>query len=378
MTVTQERFFALVRAGLWGTPADATLFPQGTDWEELYRCARAQALLGIVFDGVQTLPAECRPPRMLYLQWCNALYQIEENNKLLNRELANVYALCREHGIEPVLLKGQGVAQNYREPLHRHCGDIDLFPGEKHYQTVEELLKRTGAVSNGEENFKHAGFNWHGITIENHRVLNNLNAPCADRRFQNEIKHWLNANEMRQVQVDTCTVSVPPLSFDAVYILMHAALHALNEGIGLRQICDWTNLLSHQRKALDKHQVKRMLNECGLSKSARIFGVIAVNYLGLPVECLPIPYSKEDEATGEWLLEDIWHSGNFGQYNVDKKRRPKGYWSSKWYTITQMTLRCWNMKRLAPAEAFWYPIVTALHSIRMQWQFRVMRKNKVH
>ncbi len=377
MTVTQERFFALVRAGLWGTPADATLFPKETDWEELYRCARAQALLGIVFDGVQTLPTECRPPRMLYLQWCNALYQIEENNKLLNRELANVYALCREHGIEPVLLKGQGVAQNYREPLHRHCGDIDLYIGNENFEKVNALLRKE-ATSEHEENFKHTSMHWHGVPVENHRVLNNLNAPCADSRFQDEIKRWHNTNETRQTQIGACKVSVPPLAFDTVYILLHSILHALNEGIGLRQICDWTNLLYSQREELDKEQAKKLLSEYGLSKSARIFGVIAVNYLGLPVECLPIPYNKEDVTTGKWLLEDIWNSGNFGQYNAKKKRRPKGYWSSKWYTITQMTIRCWNMRRLAPAEAFWYPIVTALHSIRMQWQFRVMRKNKVH
>lgn len=37
-------------------------------------------------------------------------------------------------------------------------------------------------------------------------------------------------------------------------------------------------------------------------------------------------YSKDIE-TGEWLLNDIWQGGNFGQHNQNRKQRPKGYWS---------------------------------------------------
>lgn len=366
MTIIQQQFFALVQAGLWGTEADASLFDGQTDWTLLYQSARAQALLGIVLDGIQTLPTEKRPPRMLYLKWCNTLLNIEEKNRLLNRELANVYALCRTNGVEPVLLKGQGVAQNYRNPMHRQCGDIDLFTGYDFYKKVNDLLL-PDVTRIDEECFKHVGFEWHGVTIENHRVLNTLNAPAANKRFQAEITRWHRGGEVRKRQVGDCTVSVPPLTFDAVYILVHSVLHALNEGIGLRQVCDWTCLLHYHKETLDKEAVRKLLRDYGLEKAARIFGVVSVKYLGLQAECLPVAYKPEDKATGEWLMNDIWQEGNFGRFNTNKKRRPKGYWSGKWHTLTQLTKRCANMKRLAPAEARWYPVVVAIHSIEMQW-----------
>lgn len=365
MTLIQEQFFALVQSGLWGTPADTALFHAQTDWAGLYQSAKAQALLGITFDGMQTLPQELRPQRALYLKWCNTLLQIEEYNHILNRELANVYELCRKNHVEPVLLKGQGVAQNYPNPLHRQCGDIDLFTGPKAYDKVNGLL-RPDVTRIDEASFKHAGFEWHGITVENHRILNNLNTPSADKRFQAEIARWHNAAEMRRLQVGDCTVSVPPLTFDAVYILIHSVLHALNEGIGLRQICDWACLLRRHADTLDRAAVGKLLQEYGLSKAARTFGVVAAKYLGLPDECLPIAYTAEDLPTGEWLMNDIWKGGNFGRFNADKKRRPKGYWSGKWHTLTQLTVRCRNMKRLAPSEARRYPVIVALHSIQMQ------------
>lgn len=45
------------------------------------------------------------------------------------------------------------------------------------------------------------------------------------------------------------------------------------------------------------------------------------------MEDLPIPYTQKDIETGEWLLNDIWQGGNFGQHNQNRKQRPKGYWS---------------------------------------------------
>lgn len=366
MNAVQQQFFTLVQSGLWGTEADASLFGGQTDWEQIYQAARAQALMGIVLDGIQTLPAEKRPSRGLYLKWCNTLMQIEEKNRLLNRELANVYALCRKHGVEPVLLKGQGVAQNYRNPLHRQCGDIDLYIGAENYAQVNNLL-RTEATGEHEENHKHTSIEWHGVTIENHRTLTRLSAPAADRFLQREIARWHNTDLCRRLSVGDCLVTLPPLPFEVVYILTHSALHFLNEGIGLRQVCDWACLLHHERENIDRNKVAELLRRMGLTRAAQVFGVVAVKYLKLPVEDLPVPYSEKDLATGDWLMEDIWQGGNFGQFDTRRKRRPKGYWSGKWYTFTRACKRCYELGALAPAEARWYPMMLALHSAQAQW-----------
>lgn len=102
MTPIQKQFFALVQSGLWRTAIDASLFEQQTDWQQLYRFARAQALLGIVFDGMQNLQQELRPQCEIYLKWYNTLLQIDEKNHLLNREASNVYALYRANLIDGI------------------------------------------------------------------------------------------------------------------------------------------------------------------------------------------------------------------------------------------------------------------------------------
>ncbi|MEL5896404.1 nucleotidyltransferase family protein [Bacteroides sp. GD17] len=366
MTPIQKQFFALVQSGLWGMDIDSTLFDRQTDWQQLYQSAKVQALLGITFDGMQNLPKELHPARELYLKWCNSLLQIEENNHILNRELANVYALYRANGIEPVLLKGQGVAQNYRIPLHRQCGDIDLYIGPKNYKTANKLLRQE-ATGEHEENHKHTCIHWHGVDIENHRVLSRFSSPSSDGHFQREIARWHNTAACRNLEIEGCRVTLPPLSFDVAYVLAHSTLHFLNEGIGLRQVCDWANLLHARREEIDRKKTAKLLRQWGLSKAARVFGVVAVRYLGLPAEDLPIAYTEKDLKTGEWLFNDIWQGGNFGRYTTKIKQRPKGYWRGKWYTFTRATRRCREFGSLASAEARWYPLMLAVHSAQVQW-----------
>lgn len=367
MTQIQQQFFSLTRAGLWGIPADAALFDSTTDWNLLRQLARAQSLQGVVLDGVRTLPEEKRPPRMQYLQWCATLVQMEENNRLLNRRIGEIAALYREHGVEPVLLKGQGVAQNYRIPLHRQCGDIDLYIGKKDYRRINRVLLQAGGTEEEEETSKHVAIKWQGVLVENHRIMLQLSPWCANRFIQREIEHWYGERDFHAVEMeDAGQIMLPPLEFDAVYILAHALLHFLNEGIGLRQVCDWTCLLHANRDALDHHATAVLLKKSGLEKAARVFGAVAVRYLGLPPEELPVPLKTGDEALGDWLLKDIWEGGNFGRYATNRKPRPKGYWSGKWYTFVRATRRCAELRRIAPMEAYAYPFALMVRSAQAQ------------
>lgn len=365
MTHIQKQFFALLRSGLWGTPADASLFDEQTDWKQLMQFAKKQALLGIIFDGVRTLPDEKQPQRALHLQWCNVLMQIEETNELLNRELANVYDLYRANGIEPILMKGQGVAQNYRNPLHRHSGDIDLYIGKVNYDLANQLLFREG-TSKHEESFKHTSIRWHGVDIENHRVLSRLSAPQSDRHLQQDINRYLNPAHCCKLPVGTCQVSVPSPSFDAAYLLLHSIIHFLSEGIGLRQVCDWTCLLYAQRENIDRKEVAEILQKWGLTEGAKAFGAIATRYLGLPGEFLILPCEQQDLKTGDWLLDDIWKGGNFGKFDNRRKQRPEGYWQGKWNTYTHILNRCRELGALAPVEARWYPFKLLLYTFQTQ------------
>lgn len=232
----QQAFFSLVRAGLWGTPADAALFRGLTpaQWQELHRLAHTQSLLAVVFDGLNTLPADLRPPRPLYLQWAAQTLQIEQANDRLDRMIVRLDRLYTDAGLHPVLLKGQGMAACYRQPRHRQCGDIDVYLGKDGQPRANRLLLEAGAQETGEESDKHASYELDGVHVENHRLVNRTNNPLANRRFCRLVCEWYPQDAERRIGMAT-----PPPTFNALYIFLHAFEHFLNSGIGLRQLCDW-------------------------------------------------------------------------------------------------------------------------------------------
>lgn len=375
MTTEQKVFFELVRAGLWGTAADPAVFSAETNWENLYEHGRRQTMLGIMLDGIRTLPEALRPGRGLYLQWCASVLQIEEQNKKINQEIGKLYTLLRSEGVSPILLKGQGAARHYLDPLHRQCGDIDLYIGEARFEQVNRLLRQDG-VETLEPSAKHSHFEWNGVVVENHRILAQMKAPGANRILQNIIASWYESGMAESFSLDGCEVDVPPATFDVLFLLQHAVNHLMASGIGVRQICDWACLLHSQKKTIRRETVAEELRRLGLDKAARIIGAFAVDYLGLPIEDLPLPFDKNDESLCGFLRDEIWTGGNFGMKDPRKTPRPDGYWSGKWHTFRTTLRRQIRLWKIAPSEAAWMPYSMTRDFLKAQRSLLLRKRDR--
>lgn len=360
----KEQFFELLRSGLWGGSCDLSLFDKSTDWNAIYRLAWQQAVTGLVFDGIQTLPEDKRPSRMFYLKWCGALSHMEEANRKLNKELGEIYAMYRAYGMEPILLKGQGIAQCYRNPLHRQCGDIDLYVAPAFYDTANDILRKERAAEM-EENYKHTSFWWHGVEVENHRMVVSFANPRSALALKCEMA-CMETLSCPVLSVDGSLVSVLPPSFNAVYLLAHLFIHFLDSGIGLRHVCDWACQLRSLSGPGERAEVARLLKAFGLEKAARMFGFILVEYLGLSSDVLPIPLRESDRKGAERLFAAVWAGGNFGRHDPKRQERPKEYWRGKWHTFTKSICRCVRWGYLAPGEAFFHPWLMIGYTFRLQ------------
>ena len=185
--------------------------------------------------------------------------------------------------------------------MHRQCGDIDVYIGKEEQPIANNILLRHGAEAEGETSDKHASYSFHGVHIENHRIILRINNPAGNRYFQRLIQEWYPQHaETREIH--EYPVSLPPVTFNALYIFMHAFVHFLNSGIGLRQVCDWTRLLATRHEDIDKLLLEKYFRKVGLLRAAKAFGYIAVHYLGLPEDNLPFSV-KGMERAGEILLD---------------------------------------------------------------------------
>lgn len=311
---TQAQFFELVRSGLWDKKASADLFAEGADWDALCRNAARQSLTGIFADGVNTLPKQMMPPagtaRKLYV----SVESIRRANLKLDSVLAELQTLLRENGIEGILLKGQGLSRDYPVPEHRMCGDIDMYTG-KDYERSCSLVRTLGDSEGHEDECeKHFHFERRGCTIEIHKYVNVDPNPSANRKLQAWADAFLgNPAGLRRIMIGGTAVNLPPVQFDALFILLHIADHLIRGGIGLRQLCDWSRFLFVHHNEIDVRRLEQDLHTLRLMNIWQIMGWIAVNRLGIDAALMPF-YSEKISKKALRCLDAIMVQGNFGQY----------------------------------------------------------------
>ena len=138
---TQKSFLELVKAGLWGNGNPIIRIDETTDWQEVYRLASEQSVLGLVLDGLEH--SEMKPPKVVLLQWIGEVQMIEQRNKAMNAFVAEAIGALREQDIYALLVKGQGIAQCYEKPLWRSSGDIDLLLSDSNYDKAKEYYEKS-------------------------------------------------------------------------------------------------------------------------------------------------------------------------------------------------------------------------------------------
>lgn len=136
--INQKAFLALIREGLWRVGNPNIRIDVATDWQEVYRLATEQSVLGLVLAGLEHV--DVKPPKELLLQWIGEVQQIEQRNKTMNGFIANLIDNLRQEDVNSLLVKGQGVAQCYEKPLWRCAGDIDLLLSDENYTKAKSAL----------------------------------------------------------------------------------------------------------------------------------------------------------------------------------------------------------------------------------------------
>ena len=110
---------------------------------------------------------------------------------------------------------------------------------------------------------------------------------------------------------------------------------------------------------MDVEVLGRKLKELHMEAIWQEFGRLAVNFLGLPVEELPLaPGDIAPTAKTYLLLRHIFISGNFGHFDANGRDHSEvPYLTRKWRSFTFQSKRLAKLFRLFPGYAaayMWY------------------------
>lgn len=315
---------------------------EGGLWISLLKFAQKQALVGVMFEGIMRLPKELAPKGQVLLTWIAQAQMIERQNRRLNAATVSVFRRIREMGAECCILKGQGNALLYQNPLSRTPGDVDVWSscpqsivGRASLRTLAAALtKGHGTIEH--DYYEHIVMTVDGIPVELHPTPAIMNYPPHNRRLQQWLKQEARRQCCNMVELpDGCgSIAIPTTEFNLVYQLLHLHHHHLFEGIGLRQFVDYALLLKRREEDLKQREDGGEWRENTLSliisnlKSLHLVGFAgAVMYVlqevfGLKDDELLVPIDKK---RGKLLLADILHGGNFGQHDTTFARNALGH-----------------------------------------------------
>lgn len=254
---------------------------------------------------------------------------IEQRNKEMNAFVAELIERLRKEDVYAILVKGQGIAQCYEKPLWRSCGDVDLFLSEDNYRKAVQVLRPIASSIDEENEYnKHLAMIIDGWSVELHGTLRSGLWQSIDRELDNvqydvfyggRVRSWMNGNTQ---------VFLPASDEDVVFVFAHILQHFYKEGIGLRQICDWCRLLWTYKDSLNHKLLELRIKSMGVMTEWKAFAALAVEYLGMPVETMPLLNSSNDQEIKKFkkkadkVIEFVLETGNFGHnrdYSYYKK-----------------------------------------------------------
>lgn len=307
-----KAFFALLRAGLWGITPDPAFFVSLTEmqWRSLVAMAQKQAVIGLIYAGISRLPKKLMPNQQLLLRLYGFSEQIRKSNAKVVAVAQEVCGWFEAEGLEPIILKGLSVGTFYAEPDLRQSGDLDLF-FHRDYDKVVDIVQRRGITVELDKN--HDKFWYQGVLIELHSRPFRTLYPISDL-------------ELSPVWQETAVGRYRVLNFkaNALLLLLHPAKHFMNEGLGLRQVCDWAIFLKRYEDAPELLEVFAEMKKQGAARFITELTNLAISELGLELIHPETWLTSSKEKLHRRMLQLILERGNFAK--LSKQKRSKQAW----------------------------------------------------
>ena len=355
-------FLALIRCGI-GKADRLPFTPSSKQWDELFNIAGKQTLQGIAYAGIERLPQEQRPYKELLLKWYHLTLNIRKKNKELTKTATMVSEKFRKEGFDNCILKGQGIAQLYPNPLLRTPGDIDIWldgGDKKVIAYVKEIFPDCAPT------YHHVDFPVSDeVEIEIHYRPSWMCNPCTDRKIQRfysaQAAELFNRNDIEELD----TFPIPDIALNRIFILHHIYRHLFSEGIGIRQVLDYYFVMQQEMTEEERKAYIGQLKEFGLHKFASAVTYVMQRMFALDKEHTIVEPNRKE---GEFLLREMMLAGNFGMYDTRYTTAAHGINMGHMSNIAKRSFRLFAHY---PAETFWTPIFKIWH-----WFWRKKNSHK--
>lgn len=357
-----EILFKLLRLS---TGAQESYFPVLTEaeWQTIYDLSVQQSVLGVVFGGIEKLPNDRWPDKMMSMKFYAQVKYIRSfAEQAAEASVSSVRHFSRENR-RSVILKGASAAALYPAPELRSAGDVDIWVEGSRRGIIRFCREVNPAAKVYYHHIPLAKVN--GVEVEVHITPTWMNNPFANARLQRWFKaFWADESHMVSAPCADREIPVLDLSYNRVFLLIHIFRHVFTDGVGLRHLMDYYYLLRQGTDEAEKAEVMAFLNSLNLAGFAAAVMYVLREVFNLPRECM---LTEPDPRRGAFLLKEILRAGNFGRYDDRLKGENGG--NPAWNFFAR-TIRSLRFLRQYTSETLWLPFFKIWHFV-----YRIMYKS---
>lgn len=361
----QEIYLALLRTAIWGGELMSERVIPLTH-ENINAVIQLAAFHGtgpLVYDQLLKLKDMEIPDtlRMQMKQQC--MMSMMQQNAMLPL-LSQACIALTDAGIDPVLLKGFGLAQYYPQPHLRQWGDMDVYVGQKNYHLGCETLRAAfpGVKHMAEEgdDYKHYNFEFGNTVLEMHRVSMTFTHP-RDRRYYEQWEEQSLTKDGPKLDIGDLVVTVPEDTFNVFFVFLHAWHHFIETGMNMKQMSDIAVILHAKREVIDINRLHEVLNKLHLMEVWQQIMYILVKYLSVAKEECPF-YTDKYAQRAELLFKRIMQEGS-SRRNKEINAEGLPYLKRKWITFQLRMADSQLVKPYAPKYARHMMVSDLIHGI---------------
>lgn len=176
------------------------------------------------------------------------------------QQLEKVFKEFKENNLVVVGLKGIVVRELYPRPEFRTMSDSDLLVHKADLERGKQLLLKLGYIYDGCEknhlSFKHEKF----LPLDLHWTLEDKREKSVSD-FDNEV--WENIIEIPIGKAEGSSLS---WENTLVHLLMHMAGHTINNGFGIRHLCDVVLVIEKKGNVINWKSFHEKIRNIGIEK----------------------------------------------------------------------------------------------------------------
>jgi len=364
LDVIQRNFLRLLRCATFGEKE--RIEPMSPwKWKRLYTMSLLHGVTGLVADGIEKCGDDpfMSIPQEQIEAWQRAVKEIESGNKEANIEISALFSRMNHDRLRPILMKGQGLAALYPNPMRRKSGDVDIyFPYASHVDRANEWARTEGEDVDESEKWR-LSYTIDGVRIENHARLAMFTNAIANAKLQSIIEAEIKCCDSSYVVINGYKVEVPPPTLNLLVILIRITRYILNDGISIKQLVDLGMFMRCEGDKVDFVKLQQWIEKLRMQEMAGLIGSVMIGLLGFAADELPF---MPERYSGDisTIVRDIF--------------RMRGNHSEEWYftqgknifvRTSNSTAMMWHIRRTGryfryyPSETVTNAVYSFVHSL---------------